>query len=294
MSAAARTVYVFGIYLVVVGVIATAVPNVLLGVLGIPATDEPWIRLLGIVLLLLAYYYFVAARADLTALHRATVPGRVAVGVGDIILVVLWGYWPALVFGLVDLAGAAWTAKAMRADAGAPRSASAGPKAGLYVVVLLGLAGLAVVAAPTPAGAAECPDGAVSWSGSPGQNWFTPGNWSDGAVPTAATAVCIDSASTITIDGADAVAASVTTHADAVLRVRASGGADGTLTTGGDVHNGGRIELGSVSSGTVAGHLEVGGTPAQQRHAGRHDHLWIAVVGDGRGDRQLGCHHRGA
>jgi hypothetical protein len=113
MSPAARTVQLFGIYIVAVGVILLAIPNVLLGVFGIPATDEPWIRILGLVLLALAGYYLVAARNELTDFFQASVAGRVVVGAGLIVMVALWGYWTAVVFGLVDIAGALWTRAAL-------------------------------------------------------------------------------------------------------------------------------------------------------------------------------------
>jgi hypothetical protein len=109
MSPAARTVQLFGIYILSVGVILVMIPNVLLGVFGIPATDEPWIRILGLVLLALAGYYLVAARSEHTAFFQATVAGRLLLGAGLIVIVAVWGYWTAVVFGLVDIAGALWT-----------------------------------------------------------------------------------------------------------------------------------------------------------------------------------------
>lgn len=124
MSPTARTVHVFGLYLVAVGLIVTSVPNVLFGVLGIPATDEPWIRVLGVVTLVVAAYFFVAARSELTPFFRATVPGRVVLGGALIVVAVVWGYWAAVVFGLTDFAGAVWTQVALRRDTAVARSAS--------------------------------------------------------------------------------------------------------------------------------------------------------------------------
>jgi hypothetical protein len=109
MSPAARTVQLFGIYIFSVGVILVMIPNVLLGVFGIPTTDEPWIRILGLVLLALAGYYLVAARSELAVFFQATVAGRLFVGAGLIAMVALWGFWTTVVFGLVDIAGALWT-----------------------------------------------------------------------------------------------------------------------------------------------------------------------------------------
>lgn len=131
MSPAARTVHLFGLYLVGVGLVVTLLPDVLFDLLGVPTTDEPWIRLVGVVVLALSVYYLVAARHELDAIIRATVPGRVLVGISIIVLVALWGYWTAAVFGLVDIAAALWTRAALRGDplpgaghppAAAPRS----------------------------------------------------------------------------------------------------------------------------------------------------------------------------
>ncbi len=123
MSPAARTVNLFGIYLVAVGVTLVVIPNVLAGVFGIPPTDEPWIRMLGLLVLALAGYYLVAARSELTVFFRATVAVRVVVGAGLIVIVALWGYWMAVVFGLADIAGALWT-RAVLADEQPERQAT--------------------------------------------------------------------------------------------------------------------------------------------------------------------------
>jgi hypothetical protein len=113
MSPAARTVNLFGIYLVAVGMTLVVIPDVLAGLFGIPPTDEPWIRILGLVVLVLAGYYLVAARSELTVFFRATVAGRVVAGAGLIVIVALWGYWMAVVVGLADIAGALWTRAAL-------------------------------------------------------------------------------------------------------------------------------------------------------------------------------------
>jgi hypothetical protein len=89
------------------------IPNVLAGVFGIPPTDEPWIRMLGLLVLGLAGYYLVAARSELTVFFQASVTGRVLIGAGLIVIVSLWGYWMAVVFGLTDIAGALWTRAAL-------------------------------------------------------------------------------------------------------------------------------------------------------------------------------------
>ena len=116
MSRAARSVFVFGVYLV--GTAATLIvsPNTLLGLLRIAPTTEPWIHVLGVVVLALAAYYLTAARAESVPFFRATVWVRVMALVGFAGLAAASLAPVALIgFGVVDALGALWTWSALRA-----------------------------------------------------------------------------------------------------------------------------------------------------------------------------------
>lgn len=118
MSRAARSVLVFGIYLIAVGVGLVAIPNTVLGPLGFSASQEFWPRVVGVLALCLAYYYIHAARHELTAFFRWTVQVRAAVFVIFGALVLLKAAPPSLaLLGAVDLLAAGWTALALRASA---------------------------------------------------------------------------------------------------------------------------------------------------------------------------------
>ena len=77
MKKSSTSILVFGVYLLGMGLGLTLVPNVVIGTLGFPATDEIWIRVLGVVTLALAFYYISAARADLKTFAQWTVPARI-------------------------------------------------------------------------------------------------------------------------------------------------------------------------------------------------------------------------
>jgi hypothetical protein len=79
MSRAATSVFVFGIYLAAVGAIFLVAPNLLLGVLGFPPTNEVWIRVAGVLVLILAYYFIQSARRGTTGFFRWTVHVRFTV-----------------------------------------------------------------------------------------------------------------------------------------------------------------------------------------------------------------------
>ena len=117
MSRAAVSVLAFGIYMVVVGLALLVIPNVLLSLLAYPTTTEIWIRILGFVVVILGYYYIVAARFELTPFFKASVYGRPAVIVCFAAFVLVGMAKPVLVlFGLIDLLGATWTGLALRSS----------------------------------------------------------------------------------------------------------------------------------------------------------------------------------
>ncbi|HEX9761586.1 MAG TPA: hypothetical protein VGA97_00675, partial [Acidimicrobiia bacterium] len=72
MKDAARTMYVFSAYLLAIGFSVSVVPNTLLSLVGLPETDEVWIRILGVVSILLALYYFDAARNNTRSFFAAS------------------------------------------------------------------------------------------------------------------------------------------------------------------------------------------------------------------------------
>ena len=115
MSKSAVSIFGFGLYLLLVGPILVLVPNLLLSVFSIPETSEVWIRVLGVVVVVLGYYYVQAARNELTAFFRATVPARVIVLACFSVFVWMKLTAPTLVvFGVIDALGVLWTALALR------------------------------------------------------------------------------------------------------------------------------------------------------------------------------------
>jgi hypothetical protein len=119
MSPAAKSILVFAAYITILGAVLVIVPNPLLVLFGFAPTDEVWIRIVGMLLLCLGYYYVDAARREVASFFRATVLGRACV-VACLIGFVVLGLAPPplLAFAAIDLGGLAWTALALRGGGG--------------------------------------------------------------------------------------------------------------------------------------------------------------------------------
>ncbi len=122
MSRAAVSLFVFGLYLVVLGTVILVAPNFFLALFGLPATGEVWIRVMAMLLLFLGCYDILSARAELKPFFRWSVPLRASVILFFAVFVALQMVQPILLlFGAIDLAAATWTAVAIRVDARAAR-----------------------------------------------------------------------------------------------------------------------------------------------------------------------------
>jgi|SRR5688572_19799867 hypothetical protein len=117
MSRAARTIVGFGIYMALTGLTLVIAPNVLLELLGLPPTTEAWLRILGMFMIIVAYYYYRTAVSEATEFFRATVHGRTTMALFLTGLAVTGMTGSVLVLlGLVELAGAVATALALRSS----------------------------------------------------------------------------------------------------------------------------------------------------------------------------------
>jgi hypothetical protein len=114
MSKAARTIYVWSIYALLIGTAMAIIPNVVLSALGVAETQEVWIRVLGVVVVVLALYYWDGARNEARHLFVASLLGRGFAAAAFILLWLTGGPWQLLIFGGAEVIGLTWTLTALR------------------------------------------------------------------------------------------------------------------------------------------------------------------------------------
>src|SRR5690349_10002427 len=89
MSPAAKSLFVFGIYVVAAGVGLLLVPGLVLAALGFPPAQDGWVRVVGALAIVVGAYHIVSARSSLLPYMRASVWGRIgfAVLLGGLVVV---------------------------------------------------------------------------------------------------------------------------------------------------------------------------------------------------------------
>jgi uncharacterized membrane protein YfcA len=117
MTPAARSVMYFGFYLYLVGLTLLFIPNIFLSTLQLPETNEVWIRVVGVTVTGIAYYYHRNGAANLKESFILTVHARVFVFLAFLAFVLLeLGPVILILFGSVDLLGAIWTWTALKKE----------------------------------------------------------------------------------------------------------------------------------------------------------------------------------
>jgi len=118
MSRSALSLFVFSIYLYLLGFVLVVTPNTLLRIFAFPDADGLWIRVVGMLVIILGFYYSHVARAEMRPFFVWTVIARTSVLLFFIAFVIAGLAPPALIlFGIVDFAAAMWTLLAIRSDA---------------------------------------------------------------------------------------------------------------------------------------------------------------------------------
>lgn len=125
MRNARQSLTVWAIYVYVLGAALLVIPNVILGLFGIAETDEVWIRVVGMLVIIFGILYSGALREETREMYLASVIARTFAAIVLVALAFTVGPWQLVLFAALDAAGAAWTGLALRADerAGIPAAA---------------------------------------------------------------------------------------------------------------------------------------------------------------------------
>lgn len=115
MTNAAKSIFYFGFYVLLIGVLLLAVPKTFLSTLMLPDVPEGWARIIGLLAIIIGVYDTVSGRNNLMPAIKASVYLRFFFFAG-ILLLIIAEQMPkeALPLGIIDAVGAVWTLIALR------------------------------------------------------------------------------------------------------------------------------------------------------------------------------------
>ena len=115
MDKSAKTVWFFGIYLVIEGLFLMLAPSWMLEAIGIPDPESVWRIVLGFVVAVLGYYYIRNAKEKLMLVFSFTVQVRIIQFVFFIWLYIFErGTLTLVVFSFIEFAAGMWTLNALK------------------------------------------------------------------------------------------------------------------------------------------------------------------------------------
>ncbi|WP_420576994.1 hypothetical protein [Ekhidna sp.] len=110
MQKPAKTVWLFGIYLLIEGLFLMLAPSSLLSSIGIPDPESVWRIVIGFVVAVLGYYYIRNAKENLVPFFGFTVQVRIIQFVFFIWLYVFErGTLALVVFSFIEFVAGMWT-----------------------------------------------------------------------------------------------------------------------------------------------------------------------------------------
>ncbi|MDQ3108683.1 MAG: hypothetical protein M3R17_02215 [Bacteroidota bacterium] len=103
MNRVSKSIFIFGLYALAMGLVLLFIPHLILPLVGIPFSNELWLFLLGFVLICSSYYYLRSAMKGDPDFARYTIHTRFAAPVLVAFLIITRkADWHFLSFGIID------------------------------------------------------------------------------------------------------------------------------------------------------------------------------------------------
>ena len=117
MTSSSKSLYYFGIYVLVTGVTICIFPDQFISILKLPEISISWTRFIGLLVIIIGGYDIVSGRNNVETLIKASIYLRLLFFVG-VLLLFYSGQMTnkILPLGIIDLFGAIWTAISIKAE----------------------------------------------------------------------------------------------------------------------------------------------------------------------------------
>jgi NAD/NADP transhydrogenase beta subunit len=117
MTKSGKSVFYFGIYVVLMGVLVCLVPAELISILKLPEIPTAWAIFMGLLVIVIGCYDIICGRNNLKPLIKGSIYLRLFFFTGIFVLFIS-GQMPKeiILLGVIDLLGAVWTIFSLKAE----------------------------------------------------------------------------------------------------------------------------------------------------------------------------------
>lgn len=117
MTKSAKSLYYFGFYVLLTGIIICLIPDKFMSLLKLPEITNAWARVIGLLVIIIGSYDILNGRNNVKPLIKASIYLRILFFLGILVLYIS-GQMPTeiLPLGIIDVLGAIWTALSLKAE----------------------------------------------------------------------------------------------------------------------------------------------------------------------------------
>ena len=117
MTKSAKSLYYFGFYVLLIGIIICIVPDMFISLLKLPEIPIAWARVIGLLTIIIGSYDILSGRNNVKPLIKASIYLRILFFIGILVLFISGQMTKEILpLGVIDLLGAVWTALALKSE----------------------------------------------------------------------------------------------------------------------------------------------------------------------------------
>lgn len=116
MTKSAKSLYYFGFYVLLTGIIICIIPDKFISLLKLPEIPTAWARVIGLLVIIIGCYDILNGRNNVKPLIKASIYLRILFFIGILVLFISGQMTTEILpLGIIDLLGAIWTALSLKA-----------------------------------------------------------------------------------------------------------------------------------------------------------------------------------
>ncbi len=117
MNKSAKSLYYFGFYVLLTGIIICIIPDKFISLLQLPEIPTTWARVIGLLVIIIGSYDILNGLNNVKPLIKASIYLRTLFFIGILILYISGQMTKEILpLGIIDLLGAIWTALSLKKE----------------------------------------------------------------------------------------------------------------------------------------------------------------------------------